>query len=90
MPEYAGKAGFLTKFFIPVVGAAWRHLMRGGHMALNMPAEMFEAVKSTLPPVTRTLLLPLANRHPTNAVKKQAMGAEDVERHELIYVWKKP
>lgn len=90
MPTYSGRQGFLDHFFVPVVGAAWRHLMRGGHMALNMPVEMFEAVRGVLPPVSMTLELPISNRHPTNAVKKQALGSQDAAaRHELIYVWRK-
>jgi hypothetical protein len=89
MPAYAGKANFLARFFVPVVSACWKHLLPGGAMALNMPAEMYEAVRGVLPPLSGTLSLPLPNRHPTNAKKGQALGAEDEERHELIYVWRK-
>ena len=89
MPAYAGKANFLARFFVPVVAACWKHLLPGGAMALNMPAEMYEAVRDILPPLSGTLALPLPNRHPTNAKKGHALGAEDEERHELIYVWRK-
>lgn len=90
MPAYGSKQGFLERFFIPVVLAAWRHLLPGGHMALNMPYDMYEAVKDVLPPLKTTLRLPIHNRHPTNAVKRQALGEEDVgERGEPIFVWYK-
>lgn len=89
MPAYGSKQGFLDKFFVPVVTGVWKYLMPGGHMALNMPEEMFEAVKTLLPPLHHTLLLPLGNRHPTNAVKGQKLGQEDDQRYEYIYVWRK-
>jgi hypothetical protein len=88
MPAYKSKQGFLDKFFIPVIQNAWKYLATGGHMALNMPHEMYMAARSYLPPVTKRMTLPLANRHPTNAGAKRAIGTEK-ERHELIYVWKK-
>ena len=88
MPAYKSKQGFLDKFFIPVIQNAWKYLATGGHMALNMPHEMYMAAREHLPPVTKRMTLPLANRHPTNAGAKRAIGTEK-ERHELIYVWKK-
>ena len=88
MPAYQSKQGFLDKFFIPVLKNAWKYLATGGHMALNMPHEMYMAARDHLPPVTKRMTLPLANRHPTNAGAKRAIGTEK-ERHELIYVWKK-
>ena len=88
MPAYQSKQGFLDKFFVPVIKNAWASLVTGGHMALNMPHEMYMAAREHLPPVTKRLTLPLANRHPTNAGAKRAIGIEK-ERHELIYVWKK-
>jgi hypothetical protein len=59
-------------------------------MALNMPAEMYEAVRSLLPTIKAAWELPLSNRHPVNAAKRAALGSEDKERHELIYIWRKP
>lgn len=89
MPAYGSKRAFLDTFFIPVACAAWRHLRVGGHMALNMPAEMYEALKSHLPRVHHVRRLALYNRHPTNAAKGAALGDSDADRDELIYVWKK-
>jgi hypothetical protein len=89
MPAYKDKQNFLDRFFLPVIDSAWKHLRPGGHMALNMPEEMYEAVRDHLPPVQQVLVLPLHNRHPTNAVKQQSLGAVDKERGEPIYVWHK-
>ena len=92
MPQYGSKEGFLTKFFLPVVKAAWQHLARGGHMVLNMPEEMKEALVAAkfLPRMSRKLAMPLANRHPTNAAQGAELGTTNTARQEWIYVWRKP
>ena len=87
MPEYGSKQGFLDKFFIPVVTEAWKYLQVGGHMALNMPAEMYEAIRRHLPKLMKTYKLPLHNRNPVSAVKQVTL--QNAPRSELIYVWKK-
>jgi hypothetical protein len=89
MPKYKTKEEFLEQFFVPVTLSSWKYLMPGGNMALNIPFEMYEAIQPLLPKVKRFLLLPLSNRHPTNAVKTQKLGQNDLERHEIIYVWHK-
>jgi hypothetical protein len=89
MPAYKSKEEFLQTFFFPVTLNAWKNLKRGGNMALNIPEEMYEAVKPLLPKIKYHLLLPLSNRHPTNAKKLQMLGKEDKERNEIIYVWHK-
>jgi len=89
MPSYPTKEAFLTRFFLPVTLAAWRNLRRRGHMALNMPEEMYDALRPHLPPLHQTIKMPLANRHPTNAAKRQTLGQTNRGRHELIYVWRK-
>jgi 16S rRNA G966 N2-methylase RsmD len=89
MPAYGSKQGFIDRFLIPVVMKAWTHLMVGGHMALNMPEEMYEAVRPYVPKITERLALVLSNRHPVNTAKGQTLGKEDTERHEWIYVWRK-
>ena len=88
MPAYGSKQGFIDRFLIPVVMKAWKHLLPG-YMALNMPEEMYEAVRPHLPKITERLALPLSNRHPVNTAKGQTLGKEDKERHEWIYVWRK-
>lgn len=87
MPEYGSKQGFLDKFFIPVVTKAWTHLQIGGHLALNMPEEMYEAIEPHLPRLTKTYELPVSNRNPTSAAKQTVL--QNAPRSELIYVWKK-
>ena len=87
MPEYGSKQGFLDKFFIPVVMNAWKHLQRNGHMALNMPAEMYEAIRSHLPKLKKTFVMPISNRNPVSAVKQ--LELKNAPRSELIYVWQK-
>jgi len=89
MPAYASKQEFLENFFFPVTLLAWKHLKRGGNMALNIPEEMYDAVAPLLPKVKHHLLLPLSNKHPTNASKVQKLGKEDKERNEIIYIWHK-
>lgn len=89
MPQYTSKQDFLDSFFIPVTLNSWKNLLPGGNMALNIPEEMYDAIKDLLPKIKRTFILPLSNRHPVNAVKIQELGKEDKERHELIYVWHK-
>jgi len=89
MPAYGSKEAFLEKFFIPVTLSVWKNLRRRGHMALNMPEEMFDAIKDHLPKTSERIKMPLSNRHPTNAVKRQTLGKKDKERFEIIYVWSK-
>ena len=90
MPTYSTKEDFLRDFFLPVTLAAWKNLRRRGYMALNMPKEMYDAVKGHLPPLYETLSMPLANRHPTNAARTQRLGKTNSgTRTEKIYVWRK-
>jgi len=86
MPEYGSKQGFLDVFFRPVVVAAWAGLAVGGHMALNMPSEMYEAVRDLLPRLTRTIILPVHNRHPVGA---HVGVLNNAPRGEVVYVWRK-
>lgn len=90
MPAYGSKEAFLEKFFRPVVQSAWRHLRSGGHMALNMPKEMYDAVKGDLPPLWKRMRLPIMDRHPTDAVLGTVIGTKDTgAKSEAIYVWRK-
>lgn len=90
MPAYKTKEGFLSIFFIPTVLSAWKYLPRKGHMALNMPKEMYEAIQPHLPKIAYKIKMPLSNRHPTNASRGKTLGQTDKERSEQIYVWQKP
>ena len=90
MPQYGSKERFLEKFFRPVVQSAWKNLKSPGHMALNMPKEMYDSVKHLLPPIWKRMKLHISNRHPTNAVTGKVIGDTDSKgRSEGIYIWKK-
>jgi len=88
MPAYGSKQAFLDRFFRPVVANAWKHLQANGHMALNMPHEMYMAVRDMLPPVWKRMKLVRSNRYAVNAATGRKPGTQK-ESHELIYVWKK-
>jgi hypothetical protein len=89
MPEYGSFQGFLDKFFIPVVINSWKHLKKGGHMAWNIPDEMYDAIKKMLPKVTKKIKMPLMDRHAEEAVKGEALEKGKTQRFEYVYVWKK-
>lgn len=84
MPEYTSKKDFYDTFLIPVVTKAFRYLKPNGHMVLNMPVELYEAVKDVLPPLHDTLEYYKSDRH--SAMKK---SAKHTRSYEHIYVWKK-
>jgi tRNA1(Val) A37 N6-methylase TrmN6 len=93
MPVYGSKKEFLDVFFIPVILSAWRYLKVGGKMALNMPEEMFEAIRDYLPKLSKKIYMKLKSR---DAGDKNQRGGEieDVieggaERGEYIFVWTK-
>ena len=91
MPAYGSKEGFLEKFFVPVVLSAWGGLMKGGNMALNMPEDMYKAVKDVLPVKATRLVLKLQDRHAGAAVRA-GKGDHDIKgssSKEYIYVWAK-
>lgn len=88
MPNYADKIAFLDTFFRPVVEKAWNHLPVGGHLALNMPVEMYKAVKMCLSPLKKKVELALAHRHAANAAGRKALGTEPAYK-EYTYIWKK-
>jgi len=90
MPQYGSRSQFIEKFFRPVVVSVWKNLRSPGHMALNMPKEMYDAIKDLLPKFSKRIRLSIANRHPTNAVRGKIIGEIDNKaRSEAIYVWKK-
>jgi hypothetical protein len=88
MPTYESKVAFLDTFFRPVIERAWNNLASGGHLALNMPVEMYEAVKKCLAPLKKKIELALAHRHAGNASGKKEFGTEPAYK-EYTYVWKK-
>ena len=89
MPSYKGKEAFLDLFFRPVVEKSWQHLAPGGTFALNLPVEMYEAVRDCLPPLSRRIELSLSGRHAVNAARGTTPGSS-AEYKEYTYVWRKP
>ena len=80
MPEYKGKAEFLSVFFRPVITESWKHLKTDGFLCLNMPEEMYTSVRDLLPELHETIEMPIGNRFSKFTKAKRA---------EVIYVWKK-
>jgi len=89
MPKYEKDQGFLDVFFLPVLRNAWSGLQSGGHLALNMPADMYNPVRKCLPKVWKKLKMPLMDRHAEEAVLGSDLEKGSTERFEYIYVWKK-
>ncbi len=89
MPLYEKKQGFLDVFFVPVLKHAWTHLKPGGHLALNMPDEMYDAVKTCFPKLSRKVKMPLMDRHATEARVGSDLKKGQTDQFEYIYIWKK-
>lgn len=89
MPKYNKDQGFLDVFFVPVLKNAWNNLEVGGHLALNMPEDMYEPVKKCLPKLMKKVKMPLMDRHAVEAVKQEDLKKGPTERFEYIYIWKK-
>jgi hypothetical protein len=90
MPDYGSKDAFIDKFFRPVVVSSWKYLKWNGHMALNMPIDMYNSVRDLLPKLHKRMYLPVRTRHPRNAARRQDIGEVDKgQRKETIYIWKK-
>jgi DNA modification methylase len=89
MPKYDKDQGFLDVFFLPVLRKAWSGLQSGGHLALNMPADMYKPVRKCLPNLWKKLKMPLMDRHAEEAVLGSDLEKGATERFEYIYVWKK-
>jgi len=89
MPKYEKDQGFLDVFFLPVLRSAWSNLQSGGHLALNMPEDMYNPVRKCLPKVFKKLKMPLMDRHAAEAVLGADLQQGATERFEYIYVWKK-
>ena len=89
MPEYGSKEAFLNKFFRVTVSNAWKSLRTGGHMALNMPHDMYMAIRDLLPPIKKRIRMMKRDRHSINAAAGKKIGETKKSAHELIYIWQK-
>jgi hypothetical protein len=81
MPAYATKKDFVEVFLRPVVKNTWAHLKEGGHMVLNMPDWMYEAVKGDLPHVLEVLPMSITKRPESHNGKQQG--------YDKMWVWRK-
>jgi hypothetical protein len=89
MPKYEKDRGFLDVFFLPVLRATWLNLKSGGHLALNMPKDMYDPVRRCLPKVWKKLKMPLMDRHAEGAALGKELEDGPTKRFEYIYIWKK-
>lgn len=89
MPAYEQEQGFLDKFFVPVLKKAWSGLPTGGHLALNMPEDMYKAVRGCFPALLKKYKMPLMDRRAGEAARGEALDVGSREQFEYIYVWKK-
>jgi hypothetical protein len=65
-----------SDFYTPLFERTWKHLKRGGHYCLNIPAEIYERVaKKVLGPADELLPMPKGPRTKEERYK------------EYIYVW---
>jgi 16S rRNA G966 N2-methylase RsmD len=80
MPDYKSQANFNERFLVPVVTNSYKY-MKPGYYILNIPATMYEDVRTILGEATEILPLPFVQR-------KRAI--ETVVYNEYMYVWKKP
>jgi hypothetical protein len=87
MPNYKSSNDFNERFFKPVVLNSWKYLKSGGHLALNMPEEMYEFIKPFLPELKKKMKMPISNRHPD--IKKGKSQVKRTEKFEYIYIWQK-
>ena len=79
MKDYS-KESFIDDFFKIVIKNVWKHLQKGGTMALNMPKEMEEIVETVIVYKKKeSIKMPIQNRNYTSNVKN----------HEYIYCWTK-
>mgnify|MGYP003627714525 CR=1 FL=1 len=80
MEIFKDKEEFIEKFWRPTIEKAFKYLEKGGNIALNMPEEMYNAIKPIIGSANSKIKMPIQNRF---AYK------DTTPRFEYIYVWKK-
>jgi 16S rRNA G966 N2-methylase RsmD len=80
MEIFKDKEEFLEKYWRPTIKKAYKYLEKGGHVALNMPEEMYTALKPVIGTADIKIKMPIQNRFNWRG------GAP---KFEYIYVWKK-
>ena len=77
MPNYSSRQDFLDRFLLPVIRNTWRYLLPGGHLCLNLPTWLYEAMRPHFHEVSETVPMPYRIRHKGGYPQEQ------------IYVWSK-
>jgi hypothetical protein len=80
MEIFKNKDEFIEKYWRPTIEKAYKYLEKGGHLALNMPEEMYIALKPMIGNADSKIKMPIQNRFNYKG---------DPPKFEYIYVWKK-
>lgn len=81
MEVFKDKDDFLDNYWRPTILNSFKYLEKGGHLALNIPDEMYNAIKKNIGRASGKIIMPLQNRF---NYKK-----ENIKKFEYIYYWKK-
>jgi hypothetical protein len=81
MEPFKDKEDFIENYWKPTIIPAFKHLSSGGHMALNMPEEMYSPLIGIIGKADSKIEMPIRNRH--------NWKDSSVKKFEYIYVWKK-
>lgn len=80
MEIFKNKEEFIKKYWRPTIEKAYKYLEKGGHVALNMPEEMYVALKPVIGSADSKIKMPIQNRFNWRG---------DAPKFEYIYVWNK-
>ena len=80
MEKFECKDKFLQTYFIPTIKKSYEYLEMGGHLALNMPEEMYIALQPILGECDSKIEIPIHNRYAWKGLPN---------RVHYIYVWNK-
>lgn len=81
METFKNKEDFIENYWKPTVIPAFKHLDKGGHMALNMPEEMYKPLIKIIDKADIKIKMPIQNRN--------NWKDGNVKKFEYIYIWKK-
>jgi 16S rRNA G966 N2-methylase RsmD len=81
MEVFKDKEDFIENYWKPTVIPAFKYLDKGGHMALNMPEEMYKPLIKIIGKADSKIKMPIQNR--------EAWKKDKVKKFEYIYVWNK-
>lgn len=81
METFKNKEDFIENYWKPTIIPAFKHLSSGGHMALNMPEEMYSPLINIIGRADSKIEMPIQNR--------DNWKDGGVKKFEYIYIWKK-